>query len=92
MSSSIRVKIIKITDTQEYGSNGFKKRELVGETGGEHSQELLFEFVNDKTDLLDSLLEGSWVTVHYNLRGRRVERDGKETMWFNSLSGWKVEV
>ena len=43
----IEVKILEIGETQEVGSNGFKKRTLVGETFGEYKQTLQFEFVQD---------------------------------------------
>jgi hypothetical protein len=91
-STSMRVRVKKIGNVQEFGANGFKKRELIGVIDGEYPQEFPFEFINDKTSLLDSVLEDSYVTIHYNLRCRKVEKQGKDDMYFLSLSGWKIEV
>lgn len=91
-TTSMRVRVKSIGKTQEFGSNGFKKRELIGVIEGEHPQEFPFEFINDKTSLLDSVLEDSYVTISYNLRCRKVENPGKADMYFLSLSGWKIEV
>jgi len=92
MAQKMRVRVVKIGETQEFGTNGFKKRELVGLIEGEHPQEYLFEFVNDKSELLDSVLEDSYITIFYNIRCRKIEKEGKPDMYFTSLSGWKIEV
>jgi hypothetical protein len=46
--------IKNIGQTQEIGSNGFRKRELVIETFEQYPQTILVEFVQDKCDLLKS--------------------------------------
>ena len=54
--------IIKlISETKEYGSNGFKKRELVITTQEQYPQTLCVEFVQDKMSLLDDFQEGQEV-------------------------------
>jgi hypothetical protein len=47
-------KIKLINDTKEYGSNGFRKRELVVTTEEQYPQDLLVEFIQDKCDILNS--------------------------------------
>ena len=42
-----------INDTQTFGSNGFRKRELVVTTEEQYPQHIMIEFVQDKTDLLN---------------------------------------
>ena len=91
-ATKMRVKVSEIRETKEYGTNGFKKRELIGMIEGEHPQKFLFEFVNDKVDLLDSVMEDSYITIFYNLRCREVVTEGQENRYFTSLSGWKIEV
>ena len=56
--------------TQTFGSNGFRKRELVVTTQEQYPQHLMIEFVQDKTDLLNSINVGQSVKVGINLRGR----------------------
>jgi len=86
-----RVKIEEIGETEEIGNNGFKKRELVGLIEGEYPEYLKFEFIKDKVDLLDDLIVGTYATISFNLKGRKVEKNG-DTFYFISLQGWKVEV
>lgn len=97
MADSKRVKVVSIGDTKEVGANGFKKRILEGKIEGEYPEEFAFEFIKDKCALLDDVLEGTYVTVHYNLRGRKVteNKDGvpfDEPMFFVTLNGFKVEI
>ena len=82
-----------VGDTKEVGANGFIKRELFGSTeGDQYPQHFCFEFVKDKTKLLDDVLEGTFVTVHCNIRSNKVEKEGKDDMYFVSLQGWKIDV
>lgn len=91
--TSLRVKAESVGDVIEVGANGFKKRELIGVQEGEYPQHFKFEFTGDKMDLLNDVMEGMYYTIHYNLRGRKVEakEKGKDDMYFTSLNGWKVE-
>jgi len=52
---------------------------------------ITFELWGDKVDLVSEGDTGKEVTVHYNLRGNRWEKDGT-TKYFNSLQAWKVEA
>ena len=84
--------IIKlINETKEYGSNGFKKRELVVTTQEQYPQNILVEFIQDRCEILDSFNVGEFVKIDINLRGREwVNKDG-ETKYFNSIQGWRIE-
>jgi hypothetical protein len=85
-----RIKLI--TDTQEFGSNGFKKRELVITTDDQYPQHIIIEFVQDKTALLDAYQVGQDVKVAFNLRGREWINPEGVAKYFNSLSGWRIEI
>jgi len=87
----LRVKLEEIGETEEIGNNGFKKRELIGLLEGEYPEHYKFEFIKDKVDLLDDLIVGTYATISFNLKGRKVEKNG-DTFYFISLQGWKVEV
>ncbi len=85
-------RIKKIEPTKEYGTNGFKKRELVIVTEDQYPQFILIEFVQDKCALLDAMQEGQNVKVAFDLRGREWINPQGEAKYFNSLNGWKVEL
>ena len=85
-----RIKLI--TDTQEFGSNGFKKREIVITTDEQYPQNVIIEFVQDKTALLDAYQVGQDVKIAFNLRGREWINPEGVAKYFNSLSGWRIEA
>jgi hypothetical protein len=92
--NSLRVRVLEVKDTETVGASGFQKRELIGMIEGEYPEHFKFEFVQDKVKLLDDpiVLEGGYLTIHYNLRSRKVEKEGQDDMYFLSLNGWKIEV
>tara|TARA_R110002020_G_scaffold47914_1_gene136893 strand:- start:1085 stop:1462 length:378 start_codon:yes stop_codon:yes gene_type:complete len=87
----VQGKIKLIGDTQTFGSNGFRKRELVVTTEEQYPQPLMIEFVQDKTDLLNNFNVGQNVKVSINLRGREWVNPQGETKYFNSIQGWRIE-
>ena len=51
------------------------------------------EFIQDKTDLLNSFAVGQNVKVNINIRGREWENpQTKEIKYFNSIQGWRIEL
>jgi len=89
--NQFRVKVVKVNETQIIGDKGFKKRELECIIEGEYPQEIMFEFTKDGVDLLDNILEGTYVTVSFNIRTRKVLVNDR-TMYFTSLNGWAIEI
>lgn len=87
----IQGRIKMIDETKTYGNNGFRKRELVITTEEQYPQHILVEFVQDKTDLLNSYQVGQLVKVSINLRGREWVNPQGETKYFNSIQGWRIE-
>lgn len=84
-------KIKLINETKEYGSNGFRKRELVITTEEQYPQDLSVEFIQDKCDILNSYNVGDSVKVDINLRGREWQSPQGEIKYFNSIQGWRIE-
>ena len=82
--------ILSIGNTQEFGSNGFRKRELVVKTQEQYPQSILIEFVQDKVDVLNNYEVGQSVEVGINLRGREWVNPQGETKYFNSIQGWRI--
>ena len=87
----IQGKIKQIGETQTFGSNGFRKRELVVTTEEQYPQHLMVEFVQDKSELLDNYQVGQMVKISINLRGREWVSPQGETKYFNSIQGWRIE-
>ncbi|MBT0606880.1 DUF3127 domain-containing protein [Aequorivita echinoideorum] len=85
-------KIKMIDETKTYGNNGFRKRELVITTEEQYPQDILIEFVQDKTDLLNKFNVGQDVKVSINIRGREWINPQGEKKYFNSIQGWRVET
>lgn len=84
-------KIRSIGQTQEIGDKGFKKRDVVVTTEEQYPQHISIQFVQDKTSLLDNLKVGDDVKVSINLRGREWVNPQGETVYFNTIQGWKIE-
>ena len=87
----VQGKIKVIGETQTFGNNGFRKRELVITTEEQYPQHLMIEFVQDKTDLLNNYSVGQDVKVSINLRGREWTNPQGEVKYFNSIQGWRIE-
>ena len=81
-----------IDETKTYGNNGFRKGELVVTTEEQYPQHLLIEFIQDKTDLLNTFSVGQKVRININLRGREWTNPQGETKYFNSIQGWRIET
>ena len=87
----VQGKVKLIGETQTFGSNGFRKREIVLTTEEQYPQHIMIEFVQDKTDLLNSYQVGQQVKISINLRGREWVNPQGEAKYFNSIQGWRIE-
>ena len=71
----------------------YNKRELVIKTDEQYPQFILIEFGQGKcNEYLDKLKSNDEVKVSINIRGREWINPQGETKYFNSISGWKVEI
>ncbi len=87
----VQGKVKMIGETQSFGSNGFRKREIVVTTEEQYPQQIMVEFVQDKCDLLNAFQVGQDVKISINLRGREWVNPQGETKYFNSIQGWRIE-
>ncbi len=83
-------KIKMIDTTKEVGSSGFKKRDVVVTTDEQYPQHILVQFVQDKCDLLNGFAVGEAVKIEINLRGREWVNPQGETVYFNTIQGWRI--
>jgi len=77
---------IKLINPVKVISDKFSVREFVITTGDKYPQEVIFQTVNDKMDIIAPYGQGQVVTVSFNVRGR--EYNGK---YYNTLDAWKVQ-
>lgn len=88
----VQGKVKMIGETQTFGNNGFRKREIVVTTEEQYPQDIMVEFVQDKTDLLNNYQVGQNVKISINLRGREWTSPQGELKYFNSIQGWRIEA
>lgn len=72
-------------------SDKFALREfVVTDTNEKYPQEIKFQVTQKNCPLLDGYNVGDVVSIAYNLRGRRYEKNG-DTNWFNAIEAWKID-
>lgn len=86
MAYTLSGKIKKIFDLQTFPS-GFSKREfVVTSTADRFPQDIKFDCLKEKAEILETVKEGDDVTVHFDLGGR--EYNGR---YFVNVNAWKLE-
>lgn len=78
-----KIKLIK--DEQTFPS-GFSKREFVITTEEQYPNDVSFELLKEKGQLITSYNVGDRIRVNFDIRGR--EWQGK---YFNSLVAWRID-
>jgi len=84
-------KIKWIDEVRTYGSNGFRKKELVITTQEQYPQNILIEFTQEKCELLDKYEIDDNIKIGINIRGREWINPEGQTKYFNSIQGWRIE-
>lgn len=80
-------KVKVVFDTQTFGS-GFQKREFVITTADDkYPQDIKFEVLKEKCEMLDSLKSGQSVKVSFDIRGNEY----KDRFYVN-LNAWKIDA
>jgi len=86
MSYEVEGKLHKKFDTEQK-SGTFQTREFVLLVESQYPQYIKFQLVQDRTEIIDNVSEGSDIKVYFDLRGR--EWQGK---YFTNLQAWRVEA
>ena len=77
---------IKLILEPQTFSSGFQKREFVVTTKEQYPQDVKFELIKDRVDLIAPYKTGDQIKVHFNVRGN--EYNGK---YFVNLQAWRLE-
>jgi len=83
----IQGEIIRIGETEVFGTKGFKKRQIVIKTDSQYPQSVPVDFTQDKCVILDKYQLGQFVKISINIQGS--EWQGK---FYVNLNGWKIET
>lgn len=87
---TLKGEIKVINDTQQV-TDTFRKREfVVTDASGQYPQTIMFQSVQDRCDMLDTVKVGDMVEVFFNLRGREWTSPQNEVRYFNTLDAWKI--
>ena len=94
MNFELTGKIFEIYPTQQK-TEKFKSREFVLESTKQVGERpvtdyIKFQTTGDRCDLLNRYKTADTVTVHFNIRGNRWEKDGKVS-YFTNLEAWRIE-
>lgn len=86
----IQGKLINVKPIQEV-TETFKKREFVIQTEEQYPQEVQLELHQTYVDIIDAYQIGDTIKVLFNIQGKKAEKEGEDTRWFNTLKAWKIE-
>lgn len=94
MAYEVSGKIVAIYDTVNR-TETFRTREFAIEKSDDINGRLItnyvkFQTVQDKTNLLDKVKVGEEVKVHFNLKGTKWVKDGREN-YITNLDAWRIE-
>ena len=94
MAYEVNGKIAAIYDTVQR-TESFRTREFVIEKSDDIGGRVItnyikFQSVQDKTAILDKVKIGDEVKVHFNLKGTRWVKDGREN-YITNLDAWRIE-
>lgn len=86
--------VIKMIRPTQQVSDKFSKREFVvtDSSDDKYPQDIMFELTQDKTSLLDNVMEGQEVEVSFNLRGREWKSPQGDVKYFNTLNAFKLDT
>lgn len=76
------------------GKSELMKRTIImeGWVDGKYKQEIAFDFVNDRMDMLNNVRKHDWVVIDFLIRGRKhIQSDGK-ARWYTNLEGLSCTV
>src|SRR6478735_10037602 len=94
MSLEVTGKLLVKYDAQQVNDR-FKKREFVMElaeeiNGNVYTNYAKMQLVQNKCDILDRFNVGDTLSVNFNIKGNRYEKEGR-TSYFSNIDAWRLE-
>ena len=90
---TIKGEVKFVDEIREYGANGFKKHQVVVETGdGRWDNPIPVEFTKESIQKSKVLTVGEKVVIQARLNGREWQGKDGVTKWFTSVNGFNIEV
>ena len=90
---TITGKVKFVDEVREFGSNGFRKHQVVVETGdGRWDNPIPVEFTKDNIELSKELKVGDQVQIQSRINGREWQGKDGTTKWFTSINGYKITM
>ena len=90
---TITGKVKFVDEIREFGSNGFRKHQVVVETGdGRWDNPIPVEFTKDNIELSKELKVGDQVQIQSRINGREWQGKDGTTKWFTSIAGYKITM
>ena len=88
---TISGKVKFVDEVREFGNNGFRKHQIVIETGdGRWDNPIPVEFTKDNIELSKDLKVGDQVQIQSRINGREWQGKDGSTKWFTSINGFKI--
>jgi hypothetical protein len=85
----------EVGQTQSFGASGFTKRELIVgndvDSNSKYPNPVKFTFKKDNCSLVDGIVKGQRVKIHFAIDGRRWDGP-KGVAYFVDLTALKIEV
>ncbi len=82
---------LKMVGNTKQVSDTFVTREFVITTEEQYPQHISIQLVQNSVDLIDPYKLGNKLKVSINLRGREWVNPQGETVYFNTIQGWRIE-
>lgn len=84
--------VIRVINPTVQVTEKFSKREFVlTDNSSMYPQEIMFQMVKDKVDILDAFGEGQEVEVSFSIKGRMWTSPKGEEKYFNTLEAFRIE-
>lgn len=93
MSNTFKfVGTLKVKGEEVKVSDNLTVREfIIEDREGMYPQEVKFQLLNTRTNLLDKVTLGAIVRVSFAISGRSKQNDDGTTVYYNNLNAYKIE-
>lgn len=84
-----KAEVIFVGKKTEVGNGFIFQKIIVTEVDRQFNQTYEITFEKENTNLIKALKVGDLVTIHFYVKGRLIEKEGKKYV-FTTFSGWSI--